>query len=119
MLTSLSVLNGLVTGATERKVVKIGYKCMSDTDNKVLHSRAIQPIRWEVGHFGVVQIMSWDLDKHDWRKYIVDNIIALVVTKDDWKHDIEHQIYNPPDGIPFLVGLHRIHVLPSGEPFHI
>ncbi|MNV28473.1 hypothetical protein D3C71_1196650 [compost metagenome] len=59
--------------------------------------RKVQPIRWALGRFSEVQLICWDLDCYNWRKYTIDKIIRITVTEDKWLHKIEHFIRELPE----------------------
>src|SRR5690606_9873765 len=100
-MTSTDVLQDLIEGAVKKKIVKIVYKYKEGAVKGGLQTRSIQPVRWELGRFNDLQILAWDLDRHGWRRYSVDNIICILVTDDPWCRDIEHEIYTLPNGVDF------------------
>jgi predicted DNA-binding transcriptional regulator YafY len=98
-MAKLDVMKELIDGAVRGKIVKIVYRTMTEAATRGLLTRNIQPIRWEMGKFESIQLLAWDLDRHGWRKYAIDNIICITVTDENWHREMEHQIHDLPFGV--------------------
>lgn len=88
---------GLIRGALENKVVRLVYRYLDDVSAEKLQVRHVQPIRWEFGKFDKLHVVVWDLDRYDWRRYAVDNIMSLEVLDRPWPRKMEHEIDKLPN----------------------
>jgi len=93
----MDILMGLIRGALENKVVRLVYRYLDDVSAEKLQVRHVQPIRWEFGKFDKLHVVVWDLDRYDWRRYAVDNIMSLEVLDRPWPRKMEHEIGKLPN----------------------
>ncbi len=85
-------ITALEEGNREKKIVKILYEYVEDSEKSGLRFADVQPLRWVTGKNGSLQILTWDLVKDSWRRFEVKNIIASEVTSLDWVVDADTKV---------------------------
>lgn len=86
--SSKMITEYLMLGAIMKKVIEIDYI----QENKRKRVGGIQPIKWLEGREGL-QILTWDTDSNDWRRFEVSKIIRVTITDMEWRNtEVTHSM---------------------------
>lgn len=81
----------LKLSAYYKVIIRIRYRHLDNQKGKKDRYAYIQPIDWSFGRNGL-HILAWDVQKENWRRFAVKNILEVTLTDIEWTEEIESKI---------------------------
>lgn len=87
----------LIEGAKLNKIVEVYYRYLKKDQDAEQRHGLIQPLKWVQGKNGTLQVLTWDTEVANWRRFEVENIESIHVTNDPWTNTtLEETITTTP-----------------------